>query len=199
MSKIKLLIARGKAAITAMSKRAKILVVGATVAAMIAAIVVVVVVGGGGSRGSESFTAAESAWEACKNSVPIGSPANPACKPLAAKACQTEVVTASEKEAHTEICETVEGRYLGPKGQAEPSPPAEHPAEREHEESPTEKAITKATNNVHESEAKEKPREEETLRSQCGPSQYEAERIGEKTGSPGDYACKRFREESEGR
>ena len=85
------------------------------------------------SSSSASFATAEHAWEACKGGAAIGHE-DPACKPLAAKACQAETATASNKQAHGGLaCEVAEGRYSSSQGQTDESttPTAGHTPEEE--------------------------------------------------------------------
>jgi hypothetical protein len=102
-----------------------------TVVAVILVALIAVATGSGGRGSSASFATAEHAWEACKGGAALGHE-DPACKPLAVKACQTEIATASNKQAHGGLaCEVAEGRYLGPKSQTEESttPTQEHTPE----------------------------------------------------------------------
>jgi hypothetical protein len=72
---------------------------------------------GGSSSSSASFASAEHAWEACKGGAALGHE-DPACKPLAVKACHAGIAMASNKQAHGGVaCEVSEGRYLGSAGQ----------------------------------------------------------------------------------
>jgi len=112
------------------------------------------VAGCGGSSSSASFATAEHAWEACKGGAAIGHE-DPACKPLAVKACQAETATASNKQAHGGLaCEVAEGRYSSSQGQAGESTttPGHTPEEEEHRRNNL-KAEEKT---AHEEEALEK-------------------------------------------
>jgi hypothetical protein len=90
---------------------------------------------GGSSSGGAPFATAEHAWEACKGGAALGHE-DPACKPLAVKACQAETANASNKQADGGLaCEVAEGRYSSSQSQPDESttPTQEHtPEEEEH-------------------------------------------------------------------
>lgn len=90
--------------------------------------------GSSGNSSSASFAAAEHAWEACKGGAAIGHE-DPACKPLAVKACQAATATASDKQGHGGLaCEVAEGRYSSSQGQTgeATTTPGHTPEEEQH-------------------------------------------------------------------
>ncbi len=109
---------------------------------------------GGGSSSGASFATAEHAWEVCKGGAALGHE-DPACKPLAVKACQAATATASNKQAHGGLaCEVAEGRYSSSQSQTDESTtptPGHTPEEEEHRRNNL-KAEEKT---VHEEEALE--------------------------------------------
>jgi hypothetical protein len=109
-----------------------------------------------GSSGSASFATAEHAWEACKGGAAIGHE-DPACKPLAVKACSAATATTSDKQGHGGLaCEVAEGRYSSSQGESQgeaggvTTPAQEHTTEEEQHRKDNLEAEGKAT---HEEEA----------------------------------------------
>lgn len=156
---------------------------------------ILVGVAGCGSS-SASFSTAEHAWEACtekERAANVGG-AHPTsaetltCHSLAVRACQAEIATASNKQAHGLACEVAtpchgSDCYLGPKSKTEESttPTQEHtPEEAEHtpEENARHRRSLESQNQAH----KEVERTLEKDKPQIEKAQREANKACYETG-----------------